>query len=122
VRWTHHLVVKEIAATILEEEITRRILGKVFDGGRSQASTRETGAPPHTGKEGLVVRGQRSARFLFFDQGTACEGGTDFVSFSDGASRAGAQVWCRTRECRGASGSGVAGVDGIVMNVLVVET
>jgi hypothetical protein len=53
-----------MAATILEEEIARRILGKVFDRGRSQASPRETGAPPHTGKEGLVVRG-RSARFLF---------------------------------------------------------
>jgi len=54
-----------MAATILEEEIARRILGKVFDRGRSQASPRETGAPPHTGKEGLVVRGRRSSRFLF---------------------------------------------------------
>jgi hypothetical protein len=112
-----------MAATILEEEIARRILRKVFDWGRSQARPRETGAPPHTGKEGLVVRGRRSACFHFFDRGTACEeGGTDFVSFSDGASRAGVKVCCRTRECRGASGSGVAGVDGIVTNVLVVET
>ena len=30
-------------------------------------------------------------------------------------------LWCRTRGCMGASGFGVAPVDGIIMNVLVVE-
>ena len=29
--------------------------------------------------------------------------------------------WCRTRGCMGASGFSVAPVDGIVMNILVVE-